>query len=426
MTLSLRTDRSLIRGAASSTRYVLATISAPEAPPRSDRLPVNVALVLDRSGSMSGEQKFELARKAAEQAIHMLSSEDRFTLVVYDETIDVLVASSLATPDAKRRAVEALNTIRPRGSTDLCSGWLRGCEGIAACLEENMVVRALLLTDGLANHGETSREKIALHARELRQRGIATSTFGVGEDFDERLLRDMAREGGGHFYFIDSPAQIADILTSELGEALETVVRRAVLQVSLPHGIRARPLNPLRHTLLRGDNELRIELGDLASAQEVRVVIRMTFRRGELGDTVMLRGQLTGQDGAVGDAAEVSWRYADHLANDRQERDRIVDREVARIYASMARNEATEFNRAGDYDQAQRAIERTIDRIRQYAGDDAEIGATWAELQDEMPRWVRQMGAHDMKVAYCVAESVLFDRAVDGKARKRLTRSHTP
>lgn len=426
MTLSLRTDRSLIRGAASSTRYVLATISAPEAPPRADRLPVNVALVLDRSGSMAGERKFDLARRAAEQAIHMLSSEDRFTLVVYDEMIDVLVASSLATPDAKRRAVEALSAVRPRGSTDLCSGWLRGCEGIAACLEENMVVRALLLTDGLANHGETDREKLALHARELRQRGIATSTFGVGEDFDERLLRDMAREGGGHFYFIDSPAQIADILTSELGEALETVVRRAVLRISLPRGVNAKPLNPLRHTRIRDDNELRIELGDLASAQEVRVVIRATFPRGELGEMLALRGQLSGQQGAVGEAAEVSWRYADHLANDRQERDRVVDREVARIYASMARNDASEFNRGGDFDQARRAIERTIDRIRRYAGDDAEIGAIWAELQDEMPRWVREMGPRDRKVMFSVAESVLFDREVDGKARKRPSRSYKP
>ena len=419
MTVTLRTDRALIRGEASSTRYVLASISAPEAPPRTDRLPVNIALILDRSGSMQGERKFELARKAAEQAINMLSPEDRFTLVVYDETVDVLVASSLATPDARHRAVEHLSRINPRGSTDLCAGWLRGCEGIAEFLEDNMVVRALLLTDGLANRGERNKEALARHARELRQRGIATSTFGVGNDFDERLLRDMAREGGGHFYFIESPAQIADMLTSELGEALETVIRRAVLQLSFPRGVEAAPLNPLRHTQIRGDNELRIELGDLVSAQEVRVVIRAKFPHGELGQTMVVRGQLSGEDGPVGEGAELSWCYASHLENDRQERDRAVDREVAKIYATMARADATEHNREGDLGKARHVIEQTIRRIRQYAGDDAEIGEIWMELQRDMPRWVQRMDSHSLKFALHAAEHVFHDRAFDGKARKR-------
>jgi len=426
VTLSLRTDRSLLRGEASSTRYVLATISAPEAQPRADRLPVNVALVLDRSGSMQGDRKFELARRAVEQAINMLSPEDRFTIVVYDGAIDVLVASSLATSEAKHRAINELNTIHPRGSTDLCSGWLRGCEGIAECLEENMVARALLLTDGLANRGETDRDTLARHADELRQRGIVTSTFGVGDDFDERLLRDMAREGGGHFYFIDSPEQIVDTLTSELGEALETVVRGAVLELSFPEGVVAEPLNPLRHTRIRGDNELRIELGDLVSAQELRVVIRAKFQRGENGHVVVVRGQLSGQDGVAGEGVELSWHYAAHLENDQQQRERVVDREVARIYATLARTEATEFNRGGNFDRARHVIERTIARIQRYAGTDAEIAEIWAELGNEMPRWVNRMGARDLKSAMRVSESVFFSRTPGGKAMKRPPKSYKP
>lgn len=419
MTLSLRTDRSLIRGESSSTRYLLASVSAPEAPPRADRLPVNVALILDRSGSMQGERKFELVRKAAERAIEMLSPEDRFTLVVYDQHVDVLLASSLATPDAKRCAIDALNNINPRGSTDLCSGWLRGCEGIAEFLEANMVARALLLTDGLANHGETNRETLARHARELRQRGIATSTFGVGDDFDERLLRDMAREGGGNFYFIESAAQIADVLTSELGEALETVVRRAVLRLSLPSGVVAEPVNPLPHTHSRDNDELRVELGDLVSAQEVRVVIRVKFPQGEFGQMVGIRAHLSGEEGVVGEREELSWRYANHAENDRQQRDRVVDREVAKIYATIARSDATEFNRGGDFARVRHVLERTISRIRQYAGDDPEVGRIWMELQDDMPRWLERMNARGLKAALYASELSLKDRAFDGKARKR-------
>ena len=220
MTLAVQTDRTLIRAAASSTRYVLARITAPRAPARATRLPVNIGIVLDRSGSMASEQKLVLAREAVEQSLQMLRPEDRFSLVVYDDRIDVLMPSSLATPETKRRALSALRTVDPRGSTDLGAGWLRACEQIAEFLDEERVSRCLLLTDGLANHGIVDRDELARHAGELRQRGVSTSTFGVGADFDERLLRDMAHEGGGNFYFIEGASQIPGMMTGELGATL--------------------------------------------------------------------------------------------------------------------------------------------------------------------------------------------------------------
>src|SRR5687768_9721693 len=124
MTLSIRTDRRLIRSEARSNRYLLLSFTAPQAPRREERRPVNVAFVLDRSGSMSAENKFYLARQAVEQSLRMLRPADRFSVVVYDERIDVLTRSSNATPDAIRRAMDSLSAIHPRGSTDLCSGWI--------------------------------------------------------------------------------------------------------------------------------------------------------------------------------------------------------------------------------------------------------------------------------------------------------------
>jgi Ca-activated chloride channel family protein len=191
MTLHAQTDRDLIRALAESTRYVLVRAAAPIAPPRENRIPVNVAFVLDRSGSMSDERKFTLARDAVVRALEMLRPEDRFSLVVYDTRIDVLMPSTFATSDAKRDALTALSDVGPRG-------------------------------DGITNRAE-----LAHHASELRRRGVATSTFGVGADFDERLLRDMAHEGGGNFYFIEAASQIPAMLTGELGEALAAVCRGA-------------------------------------------------------------------------------------------------------------------------------------------------------------------------------------------------------
>ena len=420
MTLTIRTDRDLVRARAASTRYVLVSFTAPQAPPRSERLPVNIALVLDRSGSMAGERKFELARSAVEQALSMLHPDDRFTLVVYDTEVDVLMPSTQATPDARRRGLEALRSVHPRGSTDLCGGWMRGCEQLARHMAEEGISRALLLTDGLANHGVTDRAALVRHAGELRQRGIATSTFGVGADFDERLLRDMALQGGGNFYFVSAPEQIPDLLTSELGEALEVVAPKAAIEVLLPPGADARPLSRFRYTRASGDNELRVELGDLASGQEVRAVIQVTFPLGDVGGETSIRVELSAGGAPFAlEARVVRWKYGSHEENDAQPRDREVDREVATMYAAMARAEATEANRRGDFGRARRVLERTATRILEYAGSDRVMNRLAQELRAQVPEFAEQlMAPMALKAAMYRSENEWRGRDAGGKARR--------
>jgi Ca-activated chloride channel family protein len=301
---------------------------------------VNLALVLDRSGSMAGE-KFVLARKAVEQALAQLQPEDHFALVVYDDRVDVLAGSAPATPAARRAALDRLAAIEPRGSTDLAGGWMRGCEQVALTMErlhagrggDLAISRCLLLTDGLTNHGLTDREELISHAAALRERGVQTSTFGVGEDFDERLLAGMADAGGGHFYFLATAPQIPALIASEVGEALEVVIRQAVLEVRLAPGMTAEPLTRFRSRVLEGDpaaaerHVLRVELGDLVSAQELEVVVALRCPRGEAGRTLDAEFGLVGGDGLpCAPAAALRWTYASHGENDRQPRDRTVDR----------------------------------------------------------------------------------------------------
>lgn len=417
MTFSIRTDRQLIRAQSRSNRYVLASFIAPEAPRREGRRPVNVAFVLDRSGSMGGENKFDLAREAIEQSLRMLREGDRFSLVVYDDRIDVLVRSTLVTPAAIRHALDALSRIHPRGSTDLFSGWMHGCEQVAEFVDHEQVTRVLLLTDGLANHGTTNPSEIARHAAELRQRGVSTSTFGVGADFDERLLREMAHAGGGNSYFLQNAVQIPDLITSELGEALEVVMPNAVIEMDVPRGGDAEVLNAFRSSV--GDNMLRIELGDLVSSQEVEVVVRINFPRGETGENVSVRARLLSGAGAAIGSNPIVWRYDTHRENDMQQRDREVDRRVAELYAARARADATEANRHGDFDAARRVIEATVSRIQQYAGNDPELRRIWRKLERERPQYDQVlMAPMAMKSAYYVAEFAMKGRAIDGKARR--------
>lgn len=422
MQLSLRTDRQLIRAGARSTRYLMISLTAPVAPPRTERPPVNVGLVLDRSGSMDAERKFTLARDAVEQSLRLLRESDTFTLVVYDGQVDVLMPPARATADAKRTALRRLAAIQPRGCTDLHAGWNAGALGLADRIrgESAGVTRLLLLTDGLANEGVTDPYALTQRAHDLRTLGVATTTFGVGEDFDERLLRDMAHEGGGNFYFVETPVQIPDLLTSELGEALEMVRRDAALQIELPEGAEAECLNRFRVVRAAGDNELRVELGDLTSGQELCVMVRLHFPRGENGTVTGVRVSVAGDEPLAREAEQaLLWQYASHADNDTQPRDRVVDREVARLYAARARAEATEFNRRGDYDRARRVLEGTARRIQGYTFGDRELQELRLELLREVCDFAEgPMSAMAMKSALFAAEATGKGRGRDGRARR--------
>ncbi len=419
MTFHVRQDRHLIRPTYRSNRFVLVEVTAP--PARSERVrpPVNLAFVLDRSGSMGGA-KIRLAKQAIEEGIARLHDDDRFAIVVYDDHIDVVVPGTQATPDARRAALDRLREIDARGSTNLGEGWLRGAEQVALALSQEGVNRCLLLTDGLANVGITDRDELARHAAELRARGVSTTTFGVGEDFDEVLLQAIASAGGGHFYFIATAAAIRDHITSEVGETLEVVARGVTLEISAPEGVRVESLSP--YPVNDGRGRAEVTLGDLTAEERVEVILRVNFPYGELGRTTGAMFALADRDGVVRGEAKLGWAYADDRANDHQERDRVVDRAVARIFAARARQEAVGLNRQGDYDGARHLVEATARRIRGYAGRDPELRAILADLEGELQMFAAPMMEMDRKHAYASSSYLMRSRMADGKAMKNPNR----
>ncbi len=417
MTLSVRTDRRYVRAVHRSTRYLLATVTAPSALANQPRRSVNLAFVLDRSGSMAGD-KIRLARAAVEDAIGRLHADDRLAVVAYDDRVDVVVPGSLATPDARGAAIERIRSIEARGSTDLAGGWLRGCEQVAADLRPDGVNRCLLLTDGLANVGMTDPDELRHHAGELRARGVSTTTFGVGRDFDEVLLAGMAEAGAGHFYFIAEGSSIPDYMTSEVGETLAIAARDVVLDVSAPAGVEIEALTAFP-TSIR-DDRIRIALGDLIADQQVEVVLRLRFPYGESGRAARAVVATSDRDGILaGGTLGVTWEHADDGTNDRQARDLDVDRAVARVFAARAVREAATLNRSGDYEAARDVIGRTARRIRAYAGSDAEIAGTLAALEARAPAVGGPMPELARKAMYSTASYVEHSRMPTGVAATR-------
>ena len=423
MTLCLLQDRNLIRSRARSARFALARINAPLAPSTYSRPGADIALVLDRSGSMSGE-KFRLAKQAVEQGIQRLNHKDTFSVVVYDEKVTVVSESQSATVQAKRNALSELAMVSPRGTTNLGEGWLTGCGEVARHLSNERIGRVYLLTDGLANVGITDPGALATHARELRMRGVSTSTFGVGEDYDEVLLGQMADAGGGAFTHIRHPKEIPALIDHELGETLEIVARNVTLTISKQTSVQVTPVGP--YPFEETDYETIIRIPDLVSAQEFELPLRITLPKGIDGDEIFQEVFVSDKDDVLkGKPLPLGWTWASHEDNDNQPRERDVDYVIAERYAAMAREEASTMNRDGQYGLAAKRLKQVAKRIAGYAGNDRKLNRIVRGLRRDAETYSHFMSSLDRKASY--SSSLYIARGgTKHSLRKKWSVSPTP
>jgi Ca-activated chloride channel homolog len=417
MSLTLTADRRLIRDAGKSARYLVANIEAPLRSGERRRLPLNFALVIDRSGSMTGA-KILHARDAAIYALGQLQQRDRIAVVAYADTVEVVMPSAPATRAAVADASRRIGELDTNGTTDLAGGWFQGCREIADQLDDEQIARCLLLTDGLANRGTTDRDVLAAHAAELRARGIVTSTFGIGTDFDEVLLARLAEAGGGTFRLIRDAEEIPALIREELQEGLDVVAAQAELEVIAPPGVHVRSLNDF--PTHKAGSATIIQLGDLVSGQTLAPVLRLEFPAGGRGERLDVSVRLRNRDDTLVSSATVAtFEFADPPANARQPRAATVDRAAAALYAARARRQALALNRDGDFAGAERVVAACAERIRGYAGGDPELDAIAAALERERQRLGRDMDIMTRKRDYSLTVSDVKMRSSSGASLRR-------
>ncbi|NTV36298.1 MAG: VWA domain-containing protein [Anaerolineaceae bacterium] len=254
-------DLELINDSMPTERILEITVTAPQGS-AAHRQKLNLSLVIDRSGSMGGS-KIEYAKQAAAHVLDLLNQDDRVSVITFDDVVSTLAEATQVTPQARREIQERIRTIRPGGSTNLGEGWLTGCNQIASSLATDTLNRSLLLTDGHANVGITGIEELGTHARQLNQRGVSTSTFGIGEGYQEFLLEQMANLGGGNFYYIETPQLIPDIFARELNEVLSVTARGVEISIEIPKKANISVVGDWRFE--EGKDSLRVILGDLSS-----------------------------------------------------------------------------------------------------------------------------------------------------------------
>jgi Ca-activated chloride channel family protein len=350
---------------------------------------------------MQGEKQ-ELTVKAAERALSALRPSDRFSVVVYNETITVLSPSTPASPSEIASARAALNRIFATGYTDLGAGWLTGCAQIGDAASQGALGRCLLLTDGLANRGITAPLELERHATELRRRGVTTSTVGVGVDVDEVLLRRLSDAGGGAFYFAGSARQIPTLFAEEIGEALQVVAREAVLRIRASEEVDVSSLN--EDPCTRQGDTFVVNLGSLRGGQVCTRVLALELPAGPVGSEVSVEVSVSDADGALNTTpSSVSWRRAHPQECADEAPDVEVLRDTAHLDAARARTAALNESRRGNTEGSVSVLLERARLIRSDSAGDASVIAIADQLARESEAYARPMSPMDVKLRYMKA-----------------------
>ncbi len=273
LSFHLKTDQAFIAREIPTQRILEISLKAPTAARLEQRPSLNLALVLDRSGSMAGE-KLEYVKQAACHVLDLLQEQDRVALVAYDDEVNLLSPITPVTDSNRIELKRRVMQLRPGGSTNLGGGWLIGCQEAASVAQDTSLNRTLLLTDGLANVGMIDLEELARHAREISRRGVSTSTFGVGRGFNEHLLEAMSNQGNGNFYYIETPADIPDIFHREFDELAAVTARNVEINLDFPAHLRLKVLGGWIAEFSEG--RLHLSLGNLYSGQSQQVFIKFS------------------------------------------------------------------------------------------------------------------------------------------------------
>lgn len=221
-------DYDVLSVAQAQKLYLMAYLSAGPAPQDRQRRPLNLSLVIDRSGSMAGE-KIDYTRQAAQLLVQNLGVRDILSIVLYNDTVETLLMPEYV--QRKDIINQKISNIKPGGTTNLSGGWLEGCNLVAQNLSKESLNRVILMSDGLANRGVTSRDQLIALAQQKFGEGISTTTMGLGTDFNEDLMMEIASAGGGAFYFIESPEAAPLIFQEELRGLLSVVGQNLVIKV---------------------------------------------------------------------------------------------------------------------------------------------------------------------------------------------------
>ncbi len=271
-----RFDRELFWERGESVRYLVTKVTASDlnSSIRSERAPLNIALAIDVSGSMSGG-KLDAAKRAASGLVKCLTSQDRLTIVSFGSDVRTHLDAVPVTLENLLEIQSEIRRLKTRGCTNLSGGWFQAVDRAAIAYEADAKLspRVIVLSDGHANEGISDPLELRRHAGELRDRGVTTSALGIGNGYDEQLLRGISESGGGRLHDAEFDAEITSVLLGELEDIFSTVAENVQVSIQFPTEFRVEILG--NSSSIASSGQLTVDLGPLQNGIERAVVLKI-------------------------------------------------------------------------------------------------------------------------------------------------------
>ena len=261
-----------------------------------ERPPLNIALVLDRSGSMAEDRKFAYTLDAAREVIANLNDRDVLAIVAFNDRATVLAPAGRVVN--KQFLLHRLTEVAPGGYTDISAGLLEGIAQIDSQRAEGQVRHVLVLTDGMANRGVTGAAPLRKMVEKAHARGIGVSTFGCGTEFNEKRLTEMAAAGGGRYIYVKSPEQIPTAFVEELHGLLQPAVQNSAIDVTVKGAEVGKVFGQMGGSPSRAQ---RFDLGNLRAGERGTFLMELKPSRFEAGAAVEAEARLNFDDPQAGE-----------------------------------------------------------------------------------------------------------------------------
>lgn len=390
VTADLALSQPLVAAATPSDTFLRVDLTA-GAVAGATRVPLNLAIVLDRSGSMAGD-KIERARASAKQLVARLMDEDRVSIVTY--ATDVAVDQPLTrVGDDRARLLRVIDGIVDGGGTNISGGLESAIAELERGRGAGAASRVVLMSDGNANQGITDPRALGELARRARERGISVSSLGVGLDFNEDVMTILAESGGGAYHYVREAQDIAVALDAELSTMAALAARGVEVSVELAPGWAVREVYGYR-TEQRG-SRLVIPVGDMAAQTRRQIVVRLGVPASAPGPLAALGAVLSyaapdGSDPREFHAALGVTASTDATAVAARERRDVVEAAEA-VLAAEARRQAAATFQSGNKGEALSGLRLKASETRARAA--ALASPKLAAQADEMEEALRALDA---------------------------------
>lgn len=346
------------------------SVMTPEGEPEAQtpRVKINLAVVLDKSGSMTTRGKLENAKEAAVTALRMLGEDDYFSLVTYDSQARALIPARKA--GDKAGIEKMIRGIQADGNTALFAGVALGANEIRKHNAEEYVNRMILLSDGLANIGPSTPKELGNLGASLIKEGISVSTIGVGGDYNEDLMTALSQASDGHFYFVENSNDLPLIFTREMGAALMVTAKALNIQIEFPDGVE--PVGIMGRDCKVVDNKMDIYFNQVYRGHEKSLILQVKVPPRKAAETIELASiHMSYQDALSGENMDVTRAVTAVTSADIQQvaasYNGTVAREVSLVNNAVMKQQAIEQADQGNWDVAQKILSESTRQLEETA-----------------------------------------------------------